>query len=397
MVRAGKHQRTLVKFGDVVRNANLVERDAAAAGLKRIVGLEHMEPENLHIRRWDSPGDASSFSRKFVQGQTLFGKRRAYQRKVAFAEFDGICSGDILTFEPVDPKILLPELLPFICKTDKFFDYALGTSAGSLSPRTSWGALKNFEFPLPPLAEQKRLAEILWAADEAASHIEHIWRDANVLLDSMRTECFGTGQHVRRHLRPALKAIVAGKSVVGASSPAGVGEYGVLKVSAVGPDGFQPSENKRLLDASLFVTRFGVKKDSLLMTRCNTAELVGRVCWTTQDYPNLMLCDKTLQLVVNDEMAEPRFIFEMLRSRDMRRQLIGCATGTGGAMKNITQEDIHALRVPLPSLNVQRQIAATMTAVRNGAAAAGNHVANLRQIALILVNGIFDFRRGIDV
>src|SRR5208283_3218703 len=61
---------------------------------------------------------------------------------------------------------LIPELLPFICQTDAFFNHALGTSAGSLSPRTSWSALQNFEFPLAPLEEQKRIAEILLAADE---------------------------------------------------------------------------------------------------------------------------------------------------------------------------------------------------------------------------------------
>ena len=156
-----------VKFGDVVNNINLVERNPESAGIDKIVGLEHIDPENLHIRRWNSPEDGTSFTRKFVPGQTLFGKRRAYQRKVAFAEFEGICSGDILTFETKDKGILLPELLPFICQSDAFFDYALGTSAGSLSPRTSWTALKDFEFPLPPLSEQKRIAEILWVADEA--------------------------------------------------------------------------------------------------------------------------------------------------------------------------------------------------------------------------------------
>lgn len=152
----------MVRFGDVVKNVNLVERDPITNGIERIVGLEHIDPENLHIRRWDTPEDGTSFTRKFVPGQTLFGKRRAYQRKVAYAEFEGICSGDILTFEPKDKKILLPELLPFICQTDAFFNYALGTSAGSLSPRTSWSALKNYEFPLPPIEEQKRIAEILW-------------------------------------------------------------------------------------------------------------------------------------------------------------------------------------------------------------------------------------------
>lgn len=157
----------MVKFGEVVKNANLVERDPEANGVERIVGLEHIDPENLHVRRWNSVADGTSFTRKFVPGQTLFGKRRAYQRKVAYAEFEGICSGDILTFEPKNRKVLLPELLPFICQSDAFFDHALDTSAGSLSPRTSWTALKDFEFPLPPIDEQKRIAEILWAADEA--------------------------------------------------------------------------------------------------------------------------------------------------------------------------------------------------------------------------------------
>jgi type I restriction enzyme, S subunit len=164
----------MVKFGEVVKNANLVERDPKTNRIERIVGLEHIDPENLHIRRWNSVADGTSFTRKFVPGQTLFGKRRAYQHKVAYAEFEGICSGDILTFEPKDSNVLLPELLPFICQSDAFFDHALNTSAGSLSPRTSWTALKDYIFPLPPLDEQKRITEILWAADEVSEAKAHL-------------------------------------------------------------------------------------------------------------------------------------------------------------------------------------------------------------------------------
>jgi type I restriction enzyme S subunit len=174
-----KQRRPMVKFGDVVENVNLVERDLAARGIDRIVGLEHIDPENLHIRRWNTLENGTSFTRKFVPGQTLFGKRRAYQRKVAYAEFEGICSGDILTFESKDKQVLLSELLPFICQTDAFFEYALGTSAGSLSPRTSWNALKDFEFPLPLIKEQKRIAEILWAADEGVESYGSFLKDIN--------------------------------------------------------------------------------------------------------------------------------------------------------------------------------------------------------------------------
>jgi restriction endonuclease S subunit len=154
-----------VKLGDVVANVNRTSKEVKR--IERIVGLEHLDPSDLHIRRWETPENGTSFTRAFKKGQTLFGKRRAYQRKVAYAEFAGICSGDILTFESKDQCVLLPELLPFLCTTDCFYDYALDTSAGSLSPRTSWKALKDFEFLLPPIDEQKKIAEILWATDEA--------------------------------------------------------------------------------------------------------------------------------------------------------------------------------------------------------------------------------------
>jgi type I restriction enzyme, S subunit len=154
-----------VRFGDVVRNVDEAVRDPQTCELERFVGLEHIDPESLRIKRWGQIAEGTSFTRKFTAGQLLFGKRRAYQRKVAVADFDGLCSSDILVFEPADDQ-LLPELLPFIVQTEGFFQHALGTSAGSLSPRTRWRDLAAYEFPLPPLNEQRRIAEILWAAED---------------------------------------------------------------------------------------------------------------------------------------------------------------------------------------------------------------------------------------
>ena len=89
-----------ITFGDVVKNVNETERNPLLAGLERYVGLENIEPENLHITAWGLIKNGTSFTKRFHKGQVLFGKRRAYQRKVAVAEWDGLCSGDILTFEP---------------------------------------------------------------------------------------------------------------------------------------------------------------------------------------------------------------------------------------------------------------------------------------------------------
>ena len=150
-----------VKFGDVVRLSKARSQDPLADGIERYVGLEHLEPGDLRIRSWGSVADGVTFTSVFQPGQVLFGKRRAYQRKVAVADFSGVCSGDIYVLETKDAQVLLPELLPFICQNDAFFDHAVGTSAGSLSPRTNWTSLDHFEFALSPIDEQKRLVELL--------------------------------------------------------------------------------------------------------------------------------------------------------------------------------------------------------------------------------------------
>jgi type I restriction enzyme S subunit len=84
---------------------------------------------------------------------------------VAVAEFDAVVSGDIYVLPPKDDR-LIPELLPFLCLSERFFQHAVGTSAGSLSPRTNWSSLASFEFDLPPLNQQRRIAEILWAVND---------------------------------------------------------------------------------------------------------------------------------------------------------------------------------------------------------------------------------------
>jgi type I restriction enzyme S subunit len=158
----------VVKFGDVVDNMNETTRDPEAIGLDRVVGLDHMDPDSLPLKRWDNLCDlheGTSFTRVFRAGQVLFGKRRAYQRKVSLPDFDGICSGDILVFQPKNTE-LLSEFLPYLVQSDGFFDHALGTSAGSLSPRTKWQELVKYEFALPPIAEQHRIVQLISSIDE---------------------------------------------------------------------------------------------------------------------------------------------------------------------------------------------------------------------------------------
>lgn len=178
----------LVRFGDIVVNLNQTTKHFPDEEFEIIIGLDHIDSENLHLTRWNINGDSTSFTKVFHKGQTLYGKRRAYQKKVAIAEFDGICSGDILVFDSKDEYVLLSQLIPFICMSESFYKYVESNSQGSLSPRVSFTALAKYEFLLPPLEEQKRIAELLWVADEV------VYKERDVLEAINRVEAICQGE-----------------------------------------------------------------------------------------------------------------------------------------------------------------------------------------------------------
>ena len=149
-----------VKLGDVA-----IEKRETWTGSTQgvpIVGLEHLIPGEVTLSSWDSDTD-NTFSKIFRKDQVLLGRRRVYLRKAVIAPFEGICSGDITVIEAIPGKIS-SRLLPFVIQNERFFDYAMQGSAGSLSPRVKWEHLKDYEFNLPDYKDQDNLADKLWSA-----------------------------------------------------------------------------------------------------------------------------------------------------------------------------------------------------------------------------------------
>ena len=200
-----------VKFGDVVRLSKARSQNPLADGLERYVGLEHLEPGDLRIRSWGNVADGTTFTSRFEPGQVLFGKRRAYQRKVAVADFAGVCSGDIYVLESKDADVLLPELLPFICQTDAFFEHAVGTSAGSLSPRTNWTSLASFEFVLPSLNFQSRIVFTIKSALECELAYEQAREAASALFRSASIELLDPADSWKRAQLQDVATVERGK------------------------------------------------------------------------------------------------------------------------------------------------------------------------------------------
>lgn len=176
----------IVKLGDIA-----IEAKSSNKGDKtgiRIVGLEHLTPLNVTLLSW-SEDTENTFTKEFSKGDVLFGRRRAYLKKAAVAPFDGICSGDITVIRAIEDKVD-PDLLPFIIQNDFLFDFAVGKSAGSLSPRVKWTHLKEFAIELPSMPEQSKLAETLWSINETKNAYKELINKTDELVKSQFIEMF---------------------------------------------------------------------------------------------------------------------------------------------------------------------------------------------------------------
>ncbi len=377
-----------VPFGAFADSIN--ERVEPANAAEEIyVGLDDLDSGNLHIRRWGKGSDVIGTKLRFRKGDLIFGRRRAYQRKLAVAEMDGICSAHAMVVR-AKPGVVLPKFLPFLMMSDRFMSRAVEISVGSLSPTINWTTLKLEQFDLPPLDQQRRIAEILWAVDEA-------WRRADEMLialetardtefdDALNRDAASVPENLKR-LGDVLCRIVAGKSPKAASHPAPQDGFGVLKVSAVGDGEYREEENKALLDKTEFNPDLEVQPGMILVTRCNAVlSGIGRACVVKQTRRGLMLSDKTLQLVPADSVDHD-FLLQGLRREPYRGFVERSANGTEA--KNISQETLRAAPFWVPSLKRQQAIAGRLKHFAKAIRSAQAQVSSLAELRAAIIKSV---------
>lgn len=333
-----------VRLADVIRRSRK-QVDPVSSGVERYVAGGHVDSEGITIKRWGDVGDGqmgSTFRYVFSPGQLLFVSARPYLRKVGVPDFGGVVADKTYVLDAVPENGLLQEFLPFVLSSDQFVEYATAEATGSMNPRLLWGPMQRYEFDLPPLDEQRRITDLLWA-------VEHDTASARELTISVRclTAAYFESEASRVEAWPLsnwVDRIEAGRSPQAAAEPASENEFGVLKVSAVGADVFVPTENKRLLSQNDFRAGDVVRKGDLLVTRANAAvDNVARPCLVERGYPNLMLSDKTLRVVPKPGIFS-RVVLAALRASLYRQHVRESVGGTEA--KNISQQCILAGPVP---------------------------------------------------
>lgn len=127
--------------------------------------LEHFEQDMGVINGWVNAAELKSIKNVFNKGDILFSKLRPYLKKYWIAEFQGVCSSEIWVLQ-ANTKICLNNYLYRIIQTHRFIQIA-NVSSGSKMPRADWEYVSMMPMLLPPLEEQRRIAEVLGCWDEA--------------------------------------------------------------------------------------------------------------------------------------------------------------------------------------------------------------------------------------
>ena len=270
------------------------------------IGLEHLDSECLTISRWGS--EVAPVGEKLImkKGDILFGKRRAYQRKVGIAPFDGIFSAHGMVLRP-NEEVINPNFFPFFISSDQFMERAVRISVGGLSPTINWKDLREQEFDIPSLDEQKELADKLWAAYNLKESYKKLLSATDEMVKSQFIEMFSA--------MPTTPV----KTYVDDSFP---GEWGTEDtigdgVKVIRTTNFTNSGKLNLADVvtrsieDRKVSRKQIKKyDTILERSGGTADNpVGRVVLFEED--DLFLCNNFTQ-VLRFKDIDPRFAFYSL-------------------------------------------------------------------------------------
>lgn len=369
---------TRVAFGDVIDSITDRVNDPSTAGVDRYVGLEHLDPGVMTVQRWDSPDKVEAQKLRFQPGDVIFGRRRAYQKKVARAEFEGICSAHALVLR-ARPGKMAPDFLPVFLSSDYFLDRAIAISVGSLSPTVNWRDLKAQEFDLPPLDEQQRLADLLWALErhrQVVTELEAPLTECQVPLMAIEAASFVTIDDVVLTARSGATPLRSNRDYYGGGIP-------WLKSGEVTGDGIVLTE-ETITEAGLAGSAAWVAPAGAVVVAMygdgKTRGQVGRIA------SPMSTNQAVLTLVADESRVDPDFLYYWLRSR--QGELRG--KGAGAAQKNLSKALV--VTEPFPDLPLSKQTQAVALLVETDSASAkvkteSGRLAELRASFLVDIFG----------
>jgi type I restriction enzyme S subunit len=370
----------VVRFDEMAQLVNDRVDNPSEAGVERYVGLEHLDPESLRIRRWGSPDDVEAQKLRFHPGDIIFGKRRAYQRKLAVADFEGICSAHAMVLRAREETVV-KEFLPFFMQSDTFFESALSISVGSLSPTINWKTLASQHFSIPPKDEQRRIAEILWTADEnyqaREKVLEEIIQLRQLVIDDLLSDASGKNAVA---LRDVCKMQNGRPFPSDDYRSSGVK---LLRPGNLGSDGyFYWSENatKFLPDNYLQTAADFLVEENDVVINLTAQSLedgfMGRVCLAGRGDSSLL--NQRIGRFRHAESIDSAYLFRCLQTSRFRKLVETSCEGS--KIRHLYWRHIEGFMIPLPSKKEQKRAVEGIASVDTAIQAARKNVLDSRRL-----------------
>lgn len=267
------------------------------------------------------------------------------------------------------PEVVTPEYLAKIWQSPliraQIEKAARGTAHRAYT--ISHDILADIRIPLPPIGEQRRIVKALGThltrldagqrnLQQSISLIPDLRSAVQNIAISGRASFIDTPSHWRwGDLGDVIARIETGRSLRCERRPAKEKEWGIIKTSAMTRGIFDNSEHKAVQAGTTVDSRNEIKPNDILISRANTAVHVGAAVLVGECRPRLLLSDKSLRLVPKDGI-EKTWLIQVLSSSYVRRQISGNATGALDSMRNITQQNLMRIRIPIPSREEQSRI-----------------------------------------
>ena len=314
-----------------------------------IVGLEHIEPYDMLLHNSDINVE-TTFTKSFRKGQILFGRRRAYQHKACVATFEGVCSGDITVIEPIEGKVH-PDLLPFIVQNDDFFEHAIKGSNGALSPRVKWEHMANFEVYLPSLAEQKVLAEKLWAAYEVKQSYLKMIEATQEMVKSQFIEMFGQSPLIN-DMNECFSVIRNGASIKQGQIEGGIPITRIETISEEFVDRAKMGYAGIIDDK---YKSYYLQNNDILISHINSLKHIGKCALYSQKGNEIIIHGMNLLcLRPKCEIVNPVFAIHMLRSNIIKNEIANI-TKPAVNQASFSVKDFGKIKAIIPNMDEQEK------------------------------------------
>ena len=316
------------------------------------IGLEHLDSGSLTVTRWGA--DVAPTGEKLVmrKGDVLFGKRRAYQKKVAIAPFDGIFSAHGMVLRPKE-SVITKDFFPLFISSDYFLDEAIKISVGSLSPTINWSDLKELKFDLPSLEEQKRIAPLILAAIDTKNAYKKLLLKIDELVKSQFIEMFGDPEsalrstHTISEVADVQVGIVIKPTRFYANGTDGVKAFRSLNIGpmSIKDDDWVYFTHEAMKETQRTVAHTG---DVLIVRSGNP----GTSCVVPPEYNGCNVIDLIIAHPMTDKVL-PEYLCAFTNMPHGKNQID--AQQRGVAQKHFNVGMYNNLKLILPSIEKQRQ------------------------------------------